>query len=210
MRRAAGQSNLVFDYGLALWKEAVMNTLSTMEKAYPDTLGDVGGKRHIPGFSPQDTVHKIIDRLYARRCSAGAVFDSSSRFIGLITEKEIVRRIFGRYCPENRLDYIHGHRAFSNMTAWDVMILNPDTLHTGDTVEDACDLITYFGYQYMPVIERPGKLAGIVSSDELRRIVESKSRAIRKTGARMPTYAIHQELKKFGSGFAGPCLSEAC
>ena len=163
-------------------------------RPYADTLRDIVESRACLKFSPKDTVPDIIDRMHAEGISAGAVIDSAGQFVGFITEKEIARRIFGRFDPHHGVDYIHEHKAVSHMTAWDVMILNPDTLHVDDEVEDALDLITYFGYRYMPVVDSKGKLAGIVEAEELQQHVNAKSQTLKEAGASLPPYMMQQDL----------------
>ena len=82
------------------------------------------------------------------------------------------------------------------MTAWDVMICNPDTLHIDDTVEDALDVITYFGYSHMPVMGDNRKLIGIVEAKELQRHVEAKAIELKVHNDNFLTpYLIQKEIQ---------------
>lgn len=170
-------------------------------RSYADTLRDTVESRACLKFSPKDTVPDIIDRMHAAGISAGGVVDSAGQFVGFVTEEDIVRRIFGRFEPHHGVDYIHEHKAVSHMTAWDVMILNPDTLCVDDTVEDALDLITYFGYRTMPVVDAKGKLAGIVEAEELRQHVNAKSQTLKEANGSLPPYMMQQDLGLPYEGF---------
>jgi CBS domain-containing protein len=121
----------------------------------------------------------MVDRMHAAGTGAGAVVDGSGRFIGLVTEREIVRRVFNASNGfAERLKHIYQYKSAQDMTAWDVMIPNPDTLSVHDNVEDALDVITCYGYRYMPVLSKRDRLAGIVDSRELYHHVRNKSKAL--------------------------------
>ena len=160
-------------------------------KPYAGTLRDIVRERSHLKFSPKDSLSSIMKRLHDNHMRAGGVIDAAGRFIGLITETEIARRVFGRFeWPHHNPDYLSEHKEISQMTSWDVMIMNPDTLHLDDEIEDALELITYFGYSHMPVVGSDGKLCGIISAKELRHHVKIKEKALRASNDSLPLHVI--------------------
>lgn len=137
---------------------------------YSETVGDIIGDRPCLAFSPTDKVPDIIARMQADKKGVGGVVDKSGRLIGFITEREIVRRAFGTATNmQERLDVISSRKSSEDKTAWDIMVASPDTLHLDDAIEDAVDVIDYFGYRYMPVVDSRGHLRGIVDARELHK-----------------------------------------
>jgi len=174
----------------------MMRTERPHAKSYADTLRDIVGDRAPLKFNPKDTVPDIISRMRAGGVGAGGVIDSAGAFIGLVTEREVARRIFDRFDKADRkLESLYEHKAVSQMTAWYVMICNPETLYVDDAVEDALDLITYLGYRYMPVMGKGGKFLGIVGAQELRRHVEEKSKVMKIYDDPVPPHLMQQELQ---------------
>ena len=167
---------------------------------YADTLREIVRDRVFLKFNRTDTVPKIIERMRMHGSGAGLVVNPGGVLMGLVTQKELARRIFGRFDARPRIDQIHEHKAVSKMTAWDVMILHPDVLDIKDSIEDALDQMTYLGYRYMPVLERPRKIAGIVEAEELRQRLAMKARTLKEMSGSIPSYLIQQEVDDLYSG----------
>lgn len=169
-------------------------------KKYARTVREAVQNRVCLKFSPKDTIPEMIERMHTHGGGAGGVVDSSGRFIGLITEGEIVRKVFGNSLKlKERLDTLSNQPSKTDMTAWDVMIASPDTLHPDDSVEDALDMITYFGYRYMPVVNDQGTLASIVDARELHQHVQAKSQDIMESKDTLLSYFMHSEPYGIGA-----------
>lgn len=170
-------------------------------KKYAETVRDIVENRVYLKFSPKDTVPDMIKRMHTHGGGAGGVVDSSGWFVGLVTEREIVRKAFGSSLNlQERLDYLSDQKSSEELTAWDVMIAGADTIHPDDSVEDALDLITYFGYRYMPVVDAQGTLAGIVDARELHQHVQAKSQDIMESKDTLLSYFMGTE--PYGVGAA--------
>lgn len=146
---------------------------------YADTVADLLSERHRINFSPTDTVPSMVETMYQQGMGAAGVTTADNKFIGLVTEREIVRKVFGspRFM-EKRLDYLSRKDAgnsYKDMTAWEVMIANADALSPKDSIEDARDIISYHGYRYMPVVDN-GTFTGVVDARELHEHAYAKSR----------------------------------
>lgn len=170
---------------------------------YAENLRDIVYARNFVKFSPKDKVPNMIERMHAAGTGTGAVLDNSGRFIGLVTEREIVRRVFNASTDfMERLKHIYEYKSAQDMTAWDVMIPNPDVLHVDDNVEDALDVITYYGYRYMPVMAGTGRIAGIVDSRELHHHVRNKSKALIESQNSLLSSFMHHEPYGGAGGYA--------
>lgn len=169
-------------------------------KKYAQTVGEIVQDRVCLKFSPKDTIPDMLERMSAEGGGAGGVIDASGKFIGMITEREIVRKIYGNAKKmEERLDALSDIKASKHLTAWDVMIASPDALHPDDDIEDAEDVITYFGYRYMPVVGPNDKLHGIVDARELHQHVYAKSQDIMESKDTLLSYFMGSEPYGIGA-----------
>lgn len=174
-------------------------TMLDRPKKYAETVRDVVENQGCLRFKPSDTVSDIIYRMHRHGGGVGGVVDSANKFIGLVTEREIVRRAFGDTNRlQERLDYISDLKASRDETAWDVMIANPDKLDPEDSVEDAVDVIDYFGYRFMPVVDNQNQLIGIVDARELHKHAKMKAKALLETKDTILSYVMGTE--PYGKG----------
>ena len=119
-------------------------------------------------FYPKDSVTNVIRGLQRLGLNSAGVVDSSGKLIGLITEHEIVRKAFGDISNlEDRLDSLAQKSNADSLTAWDVMIANPNSLQSETSIEGALDIITNYGYRCMPVVDFKGYFLGIVDAVDL-------------------------------------------
>lgn len=182
-----------------------LNGHTADKSRYADIVGDIVQTRSAPTFKPGDGVPDLIPRMHDHATGAGAVVDAKGCLLGLVTEREIIRRIFHR--PPETIDPLEAGNLGRNqnarsLTAWDVMIPGPDTLHIKDKVEDAHDVITYFGYRYMPVVDSARRFAGIVDERELYRHVRAKDKALMESQSQLLAYFTHHEPYGGAGGFS--------
>ncbi len=169
-------------------------TIRQGPKKYAKTVCDIVKDRAYLKFYVKDTVPDMVERMHTHGGSAGGVIDTSGKCVGLITEKEIVRKAFGNVLNlQKKLDDLCEKKSTGEMTAWDVMIANPASLHPEDSVEDALDYITYFGYRYMPVINSQGTYTGIVDARELHQHLYAKSQDLMQSKDTLLSYFMGTE-----------------
>ncbi|MCI5060182.1 MAG: CBS domain-containing protein [Alphaproteobacteria bacterium] len=163
-------------------------------KKYAETVHDVVENRACPKFSSKDTVSDIIRRMHQHGGGAGAVVNAENKLIGLVTEREIVRRAFGDTSKlQERLDYISHLKDSKDETAWDVMIAQPETLNHDDSIDDAVDVIDYLGYRFMPVVDNQNRLIGVVDARELHKHAKLKSKALLEKKDSLLSYMMGSE-----------------
>jgi len=180
-----------------------MKTQRPFIEPYAETLHDVIENRAVLKFNPDDKVPDIIRRLRADKDNVGGVVDARGILVGIVTESGIIRRIFTRFggLPTN-VENLCNHRNVRRLTAWDVMITYPDTLHVDDRVEDAMDVMTYLSHQYMPVVDGQKRLLAIVDVAELRCCLEKKYGALKSLDDPISLYAIQQKLHSLNVAYS--------
>ena len=151
-------------------------------------------------FRATDSVTDVISELQRLGLSFGGVVDLSEKFIGMITEHEIVRKAFGDTSNlQDRLDSLAQKSSADSLTAWDVMIANPNSLQPETSVEGALDIITSYGYRCMPVVDFQGRLLGIVDAVDLHRHVHEKAKAEIKAKDSLLSYFLGSEPYGIGA-----------
>ncbi len=165
------------------------------------TVGDVVRKRSCLRFYPKDKVTDIIKAMHGHHLGAAAVVEPTGRFVGLITEREILRRLFGML-PETAEQerFAEENKELGDLTAWDIMIASPVCLYEDTSIEEALDQITLHGYRYMPVVEAGdrGRLCGIVGERELFSYAQARARRELDAKDSLLSYLMHHELYGIG------------
>jgi predicted transcriptional regulator len=192
-------SLFIFVVILTKRKEIVMITNIQEPKKYAQTVRDLVQDRTCLKFSIHDKLSDVLQRIRTHNGCAGGVIDSKGKLIGLISEREIVRKALE--IPIKATDEIYDfslEKKKADLTAWQLMIANPDALHIDDDIDDALDIITYHGYRYMPVTDHKGQCMGIVDARELHRHVEAKTEDIIQSKDALLSYFLHTE--PYGKG----------
>ena len=163
---------------------------------------DILNPRTCLTFFYHEKVSNVVRDMHGHHSGAAGVVDGAGRFIGLVTEREILRRLF-QMKPESKEQqrFADEAKAVMDLTAWDVMIASPDCLVADLAVEDALDEITCKGYRYMPVMDNKDpdkKLVGIVSERELFMHVQEKNRRKMQAKDSLLSYFMHHE--SYGGG----------
>lgn len=163
---------------------------------------DIVNPRTCLTFMPQEKASEIVRGMHGHHSGAAGVVDAKGRFIGLITEREILRRLF-RMQPETaeQQRFAEEDKPVLDLTAWDVMIAAPQCLTEDMAIEEALARITGRGYRYMPVVRSGGadELLGIVSERELFMHVQEKTRRELQAKDTLLSYFMHHEPYGFGA-----------
>jgi len=132
------------------------------------TVGDVAfSHRHLT-FNPDEYVKIILPLMLSSEGGAVGVLDENECLVGLLTEREMLKKIFYTTSDPS----IHPHNVgkyIDDMTVRQVMIASPETLGEHISIEDGLDIMMQRGYRHMPVVRKYDKtaLVGIVSHREL-------------------------------------------
>lgn len=168
-----------------------------------NTVGDIVRQRTCLCFYAKDKVTDVVQAMHGHHSGAVGVIDHSGRFIGMITEREILRRLFGMVPhTEEQRRFAEEDKPIGDLTAWDVMIASPHCLNSDTDIDSALDIIGMRGYRYMPVIGKDsGKLLGIVGERELFSFAQIKARRELEAKDSLLNYFMHHEPYGIGARF---------
>lgn len=168
-----------------------------------ERVRDIVNPRTCLTFMPHEKVSDIVRAMHGHHSGAAGVTDAAGRFIGLVTEREILRRLF-RMRPETaeQQRFADEDKPVMDLTAWDIMIAAPYCLTEDMAVGEALERITEHGYRYMPVVRRTdrGHLLGIVSERELFMHAQETARRALAAKDSLLSWLMHHE--PYGTGAA--------
>ncbi len=111
--------------------------------------------REVNVASPEETVREIARRMAEQGVGTLVVLDDAKRPCGLLTDRDLVLRVLAT-----------GEDPATTRVA-DVMTRDPKTIAEGSPIESALGLMRAGSFRRLPVIDRGGRLVGIVSLDDV-------------------------------------------
>jgi CBS domain-containing protein len=163
-----------------------------------NTVGQIIAERPYLTFYTEESIENIVREMHTQHQGVVGIKDATGRLVGIMTERDILRKIFG-VLGESQDDYDERHHSLSiypeKLTAWDVMVTNPKCLTEDMPVEKALDKIKEYGFRFMPVVKKDNKrkLTGIVSERELFWHTQEKIRRTVKSQESLLSYFMHHE-----------------
>ena len=135
-------------------------------------IPDIVQPRDLTTTTVDQTAEQAAKDMAAANVAAIIVLDADGKLIGIVTERDLSRRIVA----ENKVP--------SDTKVGDIMTANPDTLAPGDRASDALELMLTRRYRPLPVQDENGKCIAMVSIRDLYEAVkESLEENIRETEA---------------------------
>ncbi|HAD87494.1 MAG TPA: CBS domain-containing protein [Rhodospirillaceae bacterium] len=135
-------------------------------------IPDIVQPRDLTTTTVDQTAEQAAKDMAAANVAAIIVLDADGKLIGIVTERDLSRRIVA----ENKVP--------SDTKVGDIMTANPDTLAPGDRASDALELMLTRRYRHLPVQDENGKCIAMVSIRDLYEAVkESLEENIRETEA---------------------------
>lgn len=112
--------------------------------------------------SPDATVREAAHRMLSRKVGALVVVNSRGKPIGIVTDRDIAVKIVA-------------HGIDPAVVRVGALIRKPPTVITEDAgVLDATRLLSRRGVRRLPVVDRAGKLVGIISLDDILMLIGSE------------------------------------
>lgn len=129
-------------------------------------VSDLCGKDFLIGTGPEMTLRAAAVRMTEEGVGCLIVIDRSGVLIGILTDRDIVVRAvaFGLDPDETRVA--------------DAMSSPAVTVSCTAEVEDAARLMREFGIRRLPVVESHGKAIGIISMDDVVRVLAATLRDV--------------------------------
>ena len=162
-----------------------------------NTVGEITAHRPLLTFRPEDKIEHIVREMIKHHQGAVGITDLSGKLEGLLTERDILCKIFGTE-GETQAQFDARNRHLSvypgSLVARDVMTPKPVCLVENMLVEEALEKIKRNAFRYMPVLDRENgaKLVGIVSERELFWHTQEKLRRTIQTQTSLLSYFIHE------------------
>lgn len=135
-------------------------------------IPDIVQLRDLTTTTIHATAEQAAKDMAAANVAAIIVVDSDDRLIGILTERDLTRRLVA----ENARP--------SETKVGDIMTANPDTLAPNDRASDALELMLTRRYRHLPVLGEEGRCVAMVSIRDLYQAVkEGLEENIRETEA---------------------------
>ena len=120
-----------------------------------------------------DTPHQTVAAMLRQhRVSGFPVADDDGKVVGVVTETDLVALVAGRRHRR--------HRAAEQATAGDLMSHPAVTVGPDDPVKTAARLMRKQRLQRLPVVDRDGRLAGVVSRSDVLSVFQRSDEEIRR------------------------------
>ncbi len=112
-------------------------------------------QRDVDVVGPEESVLAAAEQMRQRTVGCLVVVEKGQIPVGIITDRDLVLRVVA----ENR-DAV-------NTTVREVMTKFPDLAQDDMTIETALGLMRRRGFRRLPVIDKTGQLAGLVTLDDI-------------------------------------------
>lgn len=104
---------------------------------------------------PDETVEAIARRMHERAVGCLLVLDDDRRPVGIVTDRDLVLRVLA------------AGRDPTTARVAEVMTRSPRTVSEETPIEQTLSLMRGFGIRRVPVVDRDGRLAGLVTLDDV-------------------------------------------
>lgn len=106
-----------------------------------------------------DTVARAVEEMSRANKGSVIIVDDELKPIGIFTERDLLMRVCAR-----GLD-------MQSTTLGSVMTRNPVTVNENDSARRVMELMNHFGFRHVPVVDKEGRLIGVVSLRDISRLL---------------------------------------
>jgi len=141
-------------------------------------------KANIHALRPHETVDEAIGKLLNFGVSGAPVVDFDGNLVGVLSAFDVLQKeAGGALLPMEGSSktieaYADAARKIVATTVDDLMTANPLTIHHNASMREAAALMTKERLHRLPVVDKAGKLVGILSSSDVMRDVLGTVRAL--------------------------------
>lgn len=111
--------------------------------------------REVDVIAPGDSTQTAAARMHARKVGTLVVVDNGRRPMGIVTDRDLAVRVVGEA------------RDAATTLVRDVMTAAPQTVYEHTSIEETLRLMRAGRFRRVPVVDIDGRLAGIVSLDDV-------------------------------------------
>lgn len=139
--------------------------------AAEQTVGDVM-RSPAPAVAPTASLREVVATMQAAGVTLLPVQEADGRLAGVITAADLTRRL-GMRVPLSilaRLTPTEQEQALASLadhTAGDIMRTDSGNVHVGAAIPQAIISLIEWGYDHLPVIDRTGRLVGLIGQEEI-------------------------------------------
>jgi CBS domain-containing protein len=180
-----------------------MQTTAQFYNKETNTVGHIAASRNCLSFQPDQHVKIILRAMQNSRTGSAGVVDEKGNLVGLLTEREILRRIFAMI-NDPTIDNSKLGQYVDDMIVDDVMIPTPKTLKDDMDIEDALEAMTKLGFRYMPVVSRfdTMRLLGVVDEREVAIHVKNRLDQVKEESQKKDSLLGYFFHEPYGTGFS--------
>lgn len=118
-------------------------------------------RRDVVTANGEESVAAVAEKMASKGIGSVVIVDSQGKPIGIFTERDLLVKVVGK-----RIDP-------SKVKVSEVMTSNPVVARENWSAAKALEIMAYYGFRHLPVVDDKGVLVGIVSiKDVVRSIVE--------------------------------------
>jgi CBS domain-containing protein len=167
-----------------------------------NTVGDIAATRKCLSFQPDQFIKLILIAMQQARTGCAGVTDGQGNLVGMLTERDILRRIFAMVADPT-INRSNIGKYVDDMTVRDVMVVEPQALPENMDIEDALEIMTTYGYRFMPVVDRRDgrKLTGLVDEREVAIHVKNRLDRIKREAAEKENIFRAFLREPYGAGY---------
>lgn len=111
--------------------------------------------REVDLVDQNESVQVAAERMNSRNVGTLIVLDEESHPIGMLTDRDLALRVVGK-----------GRDAIET-TVWDIMTRFPYNISEDTSIEAALTKMRSGGFRRLPVVDREGKLLGVLTLDDI-------------------------------------------
>ncbi len=118
--------------------------------------------RQVDVATPDESVQVAARRMSSRKVGSLLVLNESGQPIGILTDRDLAIHVVGEALDPG------------TTTIGDVMTIAPDSVQEDTPIESALARMRQGPYRRLPVVDAQGKLAGVVSLDDILELLSEE------------------------------------
>lgn len=122
--------------------------------------------REVDTAQPDESAQIAAQRMHARKVGTLVVVNQAAEPIGILTDRDLAVRV------------VAGGRDPARTFVRDVMTPRPATVNVATSIEDALRTMRMHHCRRIPVVDNAGKLAGILSLDDVLELLSEEFEVI--------------------------------
>ncbi len=127
-------------------------------------------------LDPEDGGEKIIKKLKSERIEVCIVVTKEKKFVGEISDKDLIR-LFLIQVENEPLTEVLGvgyNRELKHLKAKDLINEHESTVDLDTPINEVVKLVYKEGFEYIPVLDKKGRVKGVVTPSSLLALLEDR------------------------------------